>query len=89
MTYQATTDRAENPFQQLNNQDDNFEDEEDTTHNIKFTIPPNSNEKGKLNLFKFAQGRIIFGSYNFFLTILCSPFCHFSSFSRQLSGITS
>lgn len=51
MTYQATTDRAENPFQQLNNQDDNFEDEEDTTHNIKFTIPPNSNEKGKLDFF--------------------------------------
>jgi len=50
MNYQATIDRTENPFQQLNNQDDNFEDEEDTTHNIKFTIPPNSNEKGKLKI---------------------------------------
>lgn len=50
MTYQATINRTENPFQQLNNQDDNFEDEEDTTHNIKFTIPPNSNEKGKLKI---------------------------------------
>ena len=50
MTYQATINRTENPFQQLNNQDDNFEDEEDTTHNIKFTIPPNSNEKGNLEI---------------------------------------
>ncbi|CAG9805732.1 unnamed protein product [Chironomus riparius] len=49
MNYQATIDRTENPFQQLNNQDDNFEDEEDNTHNIKFTIPPNSNEKAQWN----------------------------------------
>ena len=77
MTYQATTDRTENPFQQFNNQDDNFEDEEDNTHNIKFTIPPNSNEKGKKLRLKV---ELFLDLY--FLTILCSPFL-------QLSGITS
>lgn len=48
MSYQATT-RSENPFQQMHNTEEENEDydEDGSQHNIKFTIPPNNNEKGK------------------------------------------
>lgn len=64
MSYQATNRIETNPFQtQQHNQniEEESENDEDTSHNIKFTIPQNeNNEKGKRN-FKFAsstQGRI-------------------------------
>lgn len=47
MSYQATTRIDNNPFQHRNN-DEESENEDDTSHNIKFTIPPNeNNEKGE------------------------------------------
>jgi hypothetical protein len=52
MSYQATR-RIENPFQQQLNTpsiDEDDENDEDATHNIKFTIPPSNNEKGKRSL---------------------------------------
>lgn len=53
MSYQATTTRIDsNPFQQQpplsHHIEEESENDEDTSHNIKFTIPPNeNNEKGK------------------------------------------
>lgn len=46
MSYQSINN---NPFQQSQspNHEDSDNDEEGATHNIKFTIPPNSNDKGK------------------------------------------
>lgn len=40
----------QNPFQQSQSPDQNVSDHEDeeTPHNIKFTIPQNTNEKGEL-----------------------------------------
>lgn len=52
MSYQATR-RAENPFQQhiqnLNShaEEESENDDEDTSHNIKFTIPNKNDEKGE------------------------------------------
>lgn len=47
MSYQATTRNLDNnPFQ--HNIDDESDNDEEATHNIKFTIPPNeNNEKGE------------------------------------------
>lgn len=54
MSYQSTNQRKiENPFQQQQQQtnspnpEDESDNDEDASHNIKFTIPPNNNEKGK------------------------------------------
>lgn len=47
MSYQSINN---NPFQQSqspNQVDDSDIDEEASHHNIKFTIPPNSNDKGE------------------------------------------
>lgn len=53
MSYQATNNNRidSNPFQtqqHTQNIEEESENDEDTSHNIKFTIPPNeNNEKGK------------------------------------------
>ncbi|KAG5682488.1 hypothetical protein PVAND_011839 [Polypedilum vanderplanki] len=49
MSYQATR-RAENPFQQhIQNPNDSENDDDDTSHNIKFTIPNKNDEKAQWN----------------------------------------
>jgi hypothetical protein len=49
MSYQAITTRIDsNPFQHNQNIAEESENDEEASHNIKFTIPPNeNNEKGK------------------------------------------
>lgn len=48
MSYQSINN---NPFQQSQSpnpaDEENDDADEEAAHNIKFTIPPNSNEKGK------------------------------------------
>lgn len=64
MSYQSINN---NPFQQ--SQSPNIEDsenDEDANHNIKFTIPPNSNDKGEDRRMIFFNLKVIY-----FRTILC------------------
>jgi hypothetical protein len=48
MSYQSMNQSINNnPFQQSQSPPEDSENDEEAAHNIKFTIPPNSNEKGK------------------------------------------
>lgn len=65
MSYQSINN---NPFQQQS-QSPNYEEsdnDEEAAHNIKFTIPPNSNEKGEQIELRLKILKVIY-----FRTILC------------------
>ena len=68
MSYQSINN---NPFQQQS-QSPNHEDsenDEEANHNIKFTIPPNSNDKGEDHTKIFSILKVIY-----FRMILCCIF---------------
>lgn len=73
MSYQSINN---NPFQQ--SQSPNIEDsenDEDANHNIKFTIPPNSNDKGedRRAIFFLISRLFIFGRFFVFSFDRFSP----------------